>query len=491
MRRIVQRFLDSRLPPSPGQLPAGDAAPPAEPGHDEGAIAPAAPEVIEPRAPEPRPATRDPAFIRYGAEAIRWTVFTIILVSAAIGLLFITRGTAVRHVRGIGADTTVVAPAEPGFPLLVSLLTGTSLVSGNRVELALDGDGTFPRLWADLRAARQSITLQMYYAQSGLVADSLGAILEERARAGVAVAVLFDAFGAQDLGGAFADRLRAAGARVVSFRPLRFENLWVVQNRSHVRGIVIDGQVGWTGGFGIDDKWLGDGRAGTGWRETNVRFEGPAALQLRGAFAAGWAEATGELFTGHLTLEPRDDGVAAAGLLFTAPTLGSTPAERYLALSIASARQRLYITNAYFAPDTNFVALLTRAARRGVDVRLLVGGPRTDVRAARLAAHARYETLMDAGIHIYEYQPTTLHAKTFVVDGVWSSIGTMNFDNRSLALNDESTLMVLDSTFGRQMEAMFREDLRYARAIDPVAFGRRPWYRHVAEWAADQITRLL
>ena len=442
-------------------------------------------------APAAPPVSKQSALLRYGSDVIRWTVFIVILVAATVGLLFITRGTAVRHVRGAGADSAVVAPAEPAFPLSVSLLTGTSLVPGNRVELALDGDGTFPRLWADLRAAQRVITVQLYYAEAGQVADSLGAILAARARAGVSVSVLYDAFGATELGGAFADRLRAAGATVVAFRPLRFANLWVVQNRSHVRGIVIDGRVGWTGGFGVGDKWLGDGRAGTGWRETNVRFEGPAVLQLLGAFAAGWAEATGDLYTARPALDLRDGGVAAAGLLFTAPTLGSTPAERYLALSIAGARQRLYITNAYFAPDTSFVALLTGAARRGVDVRLLVGGPRTDVRAARLAAHARYETLMDAGVRIYEYQPTTLHAKTFVVDGVWSSIGTMNFDNRSLALNDESTLMVLDSTFGRRMEAMFLEDLRYSSAIDPEAFRRRPWYRHVAEWAANQITPLL
>ena len=139
----------------------------------------------------------------------------------------------------------------------------------------------------------------------------------------------------------------------------------------------------------------------------------------------------------------------------------------------------------------NFVALLARAARRGVDVRILVGGPLTDVRAARLAAHARYDSLLSAGVRVYEYQPSTLHAKTFVADGVWTSIGTMNFDNRSLALNDESTLMVLDSAAGRRMEEMFLEDLRQSREIDLATFRRRPWTRRVAEWAANQITRLL
>jgi cardiolipin synthase len=304
------------------------------------------------------------------------------------------------------------------------------------------------------------------------------------------VYLLLDAFGS-DLPGAYLERLRRAGVHAETFRPLRFRNLWVVQNRSHVRGIVIDGQVAWTGGFGIDDKWLGGGHRRSEWRETNVRFEGPAVLQLQAAFVAAWAEVTGVLLTGRVTVTTHDGGVAQAGLLYTPPTLGSTAAERYLALSIAAARERLYVTNAYFAPDANFLALLTHAARRGVDVRLLVGGPLTDVRTAQLAAQARYDSLLSAGVRVYEYQPTTLHAKTFVVDGVWASVGTMNFDNRSLALNDESTLMVLDSAAGKRMEDVFLDDLRYSKEIDLAQFRRRSWMQRLEEWAANQITRVL
>ena len=427
---------------------------------------------------------------RYGSRLTRWLLAAVVLVSAVVGLLFITRGTAVRRVRGVGGDGAPVAPGEPAFPLAVALLTGTPLVAGNRVELALNGDETFPRLWSDLRSARRVITIRMYYAAPGRVADTLAAILAERARAGVGVYLLYDAFGTS-LPDAYMARLRAAGVRAVPFRPLRLENLWVVQNRSHVRGIVVDGAVGWTGGFGIDDKWLGGGRRGGEWRETNVRFEGPAVLQLQAAFIAGWAEATGELVTGRASVTTHEGGVARAGLLYTAPTLGSTAAERYLALSIAGARQRLYVTNAYFAPDDNFLQLLTRAARRGVDVRLLLSGPRTDVRTARFAGRFRYDSLLAAGVRVYEYQPTPLHAKTFVADGAWVSVGSMNFDNRSLAHNDEAALMMLDSAAGRRMEGVFLDDLRYAAEVDPAAFGRRPWTERLAEWAANQITPLL
>jgi cardiolipin synthase len=427
---------------------------------------------------------------RYGSVVIRFTTIALIFVCALIGLLFVTRGTAVQRVRGVGADGMPVSPGEPSFPLSVTVLTGASLLQGNRIEIAINGDETYPRLWNDLRGAQRSITVQMYYANKGAVADSLASVLIERAHAGVVVLLLYDAFGSE-LPREYIHRLTDGGVHAVAFRPLRFRNLWIVQNRSHIRGIVIDGRVGWTGGFGIDDKWLGNARGDNEWRDTNVRFEGPAVLQLEAAFVAAWSEATGELLTGRATITKYDDGVARAGLLFTAPTLGSTPAERYLALSIAGARQRLYVTNAYFAPDTNFIALLARAARHGVDVRILVGGPKTDVRVARLAAHARYEALLASGVKIYEYQPTTLHAKTFVADGTWVSIGTMNFDNRSLALNDESTLMVLDSAVGRKMEAIFFDDLGKSVEIDLPTFRKRPFTDRIAEWGANLITRLL
>ena len=214
-------------------------------------------------------------------------------------------------------------------------------------------------------------------------------------------------------------------------------------------------------------------------------------LQLIGAFAASWSEATGELYTGRSVLAHATGDVAAAGMLCTSPTLGSMAAERFLALSIAGAQRRLYITNAYFAPDGNFVALLAEAARRGVDVRLLVGGPSTDVRVARRAAHARYDVCFAAGVRIWEYRPTTLHAKTFVVDGLWSSVGTMNFDNRSLALNDEATLMVRDGPFAERLEQQFAVDLRNAIEVDAHAFARRPRTQHVAKWGSNLITRLL
>ena len=424
-------------------------------------------------------------------DMIRGGVAAAIIVAALIGFLFVTRGTVMRRVRGVGADGTPVSPSEPEFPVTVAMLTACSLIPGNHVEIALNGDGTFDRLWIDLALAKKAITLQMYYMGPGRVADRLAEILAERARNGVPVLFLYDAFGASDLPRSYWVALRAAGVQAVAFRSLRFRNLWVVQNRAHIRGIVIDAHIGWTGGFGIDDKWLGNGRTKGQWRDTNVRFEGPAVRQLQAAFVGAWTEATGALVSGRVVAQERDAGVHAAGLLATEPTLGSTAAERFLAMSIAGARRSLYVTNAYFTPDESFTELVAGAARRGVDVRILVGGASTDVAITRLAGRRRYDQLLSAGVRVYEYAASTLHAKTFVVDGCWSSIGTMNFDNRSLALNDEATLMVLDAGFGQEMNDLFLEDLRCALEIELLAFRRRPKVVHIAEWAANLVAPML
>ena len=423
---------------------------------------------------------------------IGWFLGVVVLIMTLIGFLFITRGSAVRHVQSVGGDGAPVSPEERQFPLAVAVLTGTILTGGNRVELALNGDGTFARLWDDLRSARESITIQMYYGMRGAVADSLMRIITERASQGVRVYVLYDAFGTERISDNDRAVLQQAGVLVVPFRPLSLGNLWVIQNRSHVRGIVVDGRVGWTGGFGIDDKWLGDGVTDLAWRETNVRFEGPAVRQLQAAFAAAWTEATGVMITGRAGTSSRyEDAVTMAGLLNASPTLGSTAAERFLALSIAGARKTLYVTNAYFAPDDNFVALLVDAARRGVDVRLLLAGRRTDIRLTRTAGRSRYEALLNAGIRIFEWQPSTMHAKTFVVDGVWSSIGTMNFDHRSLVLNDEVALLVLDQAFGQRMDSLFLADLEHTVEITKESFAGRSALERIREWGARFLTRLL
>ena len=418
----------------------------------------------------------------------------VVVPLALIGFLTITRGTPVHHVSAPGDADGPPGVREPSFCDTIALLTKTPLAAGHRVDVTTCGDETYPPLWDDLREARRSITLQMYYCQPGRMADELRDILVERAGAGVRILFLRDAFGAGTLTDEYIESLEAAGVQVAEFRPTRWYELHKVQHRSHIRVVVVDGLVGWTGGFGIDDKWYGDGRRPDQWRDTNVRFEGPAVLQLQATFAAGWAEATGVLLTGDVFFPEESDALAGnvyAGLLHAAPTIGSTTAERFYALSIAATRERLYLTNSYFVPDEDFCTLLSQAAERGADVRILTCNREGDVKTTYYAGRTRYESLLRAGVRIFEYRPTMIHAKTIVVDGRWAAAGTMNFDNRSMAFNDESMLMVLDDDLGARMERIFHEDLEHSDEIRLDAFLRRPLRERVLEHGATTISRLL
>jgi cardiolipin synthase len=412
---------------------------------------------------------------------------------ALIGVLSITRGTPVGRVVTL-SDSGPPSVGDSLFERTFELFTGTHIYPGNVVAQALNGDGTYPQLWTDLRSAQRTVTVQMYYSLPGKVADTLATILRERARAKVRVLLLLDAFGSQHLSKDWIRSLTDAGVEVAKLRKLRWFTIHDAGDRSHVRVVVVDGKIGWTGGFGLADYWLGDGHHEEQWRESNVRFSGPAVMELQSAFAAAWAEATGELLTGPLFFPTngfQPVGTTHAGLLYTAPTTGSTPAERFLALTLSGARKTMYITNSYFVPDDDFRRLLKHAVERGVDVRVLSVSSKTDVKTTWYAGRYRYEELLRAGIKIYEYQPTMIHSKTIVVDGLWSTIGSMNFDNRSMAFNDESNLVVLDSAFGAQMDSVFFDDLRYSKEITLDEFKRRSLWTKMLEAGATLLSRLL
>ncbi|MEO5903301.1 MAG: phospholipase D-like domain-containing protein [Gemmatimonadaceae bacterium] len=416
-----------------------------------------------------------------------------------IGLMDVVRGAPVESVGTPGDATSCPAIGDPFFRESIELLTHVKLRPGHEVEFFINGDETYPRLWADLRSAKKSITMQMYYCNKGKMADTLLEILVERAAAGVEVYLLHDAFGTT-LPDEYFKTLKKAGVKVRPFRPFSFKSLQKIQHRAHIRVIVIDGTVGYTGGFGIDDKWYGTGRDKDQWRDTNVRFTGPAVRQLQATFVVCWAEASTNLLTSDCLFpangppdggsDKASDGMLAA-VLHASPTIGSTPAERFFVLSIAAAREKLYISNSYFVPHKAFRQLLCGAARRGVDVRVLTVSGSSDVKSTWYAGRARYEELFEGGVRIFEYQPAMMHAKTIVVDGAWLSVGSMNADNRSISFNEESNLVVLDARAGQQMEAIFLEDLTFAKEIDPKEFGNRGWKEKIAEKACHMIWRVL
>jgi cardiolipin synthase len=417
-------------------------------------------------------------------------VLTLVL----IGILSVTRGATVRTVITEGDHEGPPQVADPLFPRTIELFTGTHIESENRVEILLNGEGTYPKLWQDIASAKKTITVQMYFSQPGVVADTMAKYLSERARAGVRVLLLLDAFGSGTLKDEWVAGLEQAGVEIAWLRKVRWYTLHKASQRSHVRVVVVDGRVGYTGGFGLADYWLGDGRSEDQWRETNVRFAGPTVAALQAAFVSGWAETTGELLTGDVFFPPvafEDRGNVDAGLMHSLPTIGSTPAERFIALTIAGARKTLYISNSYFVPNDDFCKLLTNAARRGVDVRVLTVGDKTDVKTTWYAGRALYEGLLEGGVKIYEYEPTMMHAKTIVVDALWTAVGSMNFDNRSIAFNNESQIVALDAGIGKQMEEIFLEDLKYSKEIKLETFRNRPWTGKVKEWGAQKLRRVL
>ena len=317
------------------------------------------------------------------AEKIGLTAGALLLILfTVIGMEFTLHGSHISHLQGVGKAAPQVGDSL--FTRTMEVFTGTHLTDGNHVTVLLNGEQTYPAIWKELRGAKQTITIQMYYFEPGKIADTLSTILQERARAGVSVHLLTDAFGAQHITTGYLDTLRAAGVHTAVFRPVHWYELQKLQNRSHDRVVVVDGRVGFTGGFGIADKWLGNGHSKDQWRDTNVRFTGPAVSQLQATFADGWVEATGVLLSGEkfFPREPvKEEPAETAGLLDAQPTIGSTPAERFLALSIAGARHRLFITNSYFVPNYDFKQLLIEASKRGVDVRILTVGPETESRS--------------------------------------------------------------------------------------------------------------
>lgn len=420
------------------------------------------------------------------AGALLLVLFTI------IGVEFTLHGSHISHLQGVGSAAPAVG--DPLFTRTMEMFTGTHLTDGNHVTVLLNGEQTFPAIWKELRGAKQTITIQMYFFEPGKIADTLSAILQERARSGVAVHLLTDAFGAQHITKGYIDTLRAAGVHTAKFRPVHWYEMQKLQNRSHNRVIVVDGRVGFTGGFGIADKWLGNGHSKDQWRDTDVRFTGPAVSQLQATFADGWVEATGILLTGekYFPKEPvKEEPAETAGLLDAQPTIGSTPAERFLALSIAGARHRLFVTNSYFVPNHDFKQLLIQASKRGVDVRVLTVGPESDVKITRYAGRKQYDDLLKGGVRIFEFAPTMMHAKTIVADGEWVSVGSMNFDNRSMVFNNESNLNVLDAATGAMLDSVFLNDLKYSKEITRAEFEKRGIIQRVFEIGSSALARLL
>jgi cardiolipin synthase len=382
---------------------------------------------------------------------------------------------------------------SPEFLAALSGATSSPLGRGGTAELLSNGVEYVPAVLRDLRAARRSINFMVYIWEPGEASDSVLRVLTERARAGVQVRVALDGMGAMNAPDDGFRALRAAGGRVARFHPLRFGELTRFHRRNHRRAIVMDGTVGYTGGAAVGDKWLGDARNPDEWREDMVRVTGPLARSLQSAFAQTWSVTTGELLVGGAFYPPEPEAPAPAngepialhlGVL-SSPSDEDLPLRKLYWLTFAAAQERVYVTNPYFVPDHDLLEALMERARAGVDVRVLLPGPLTDAKPVRWASQAHYAELLEAGVRIYEYQGTMLHSKTLVVDGVWSVVGSANLDIRSMELNQENVLGILDARFGAELERTFARDLARAREVRPAEWRRRAWWKKAREDAAE------
>jgi cardiolipin synthase len=372
------------------------------------------------------------------------------------------------------------------FMMAVSGAVNAPLMRGGKAQLLNNGDEIFPALLDALRDARRTINFMVYIWEPGRAADQVVEVLAERARAGVQVRLLLDGFGAHGA----RDGLRVleeAGAVLTFFNPLVPGWLAGAYKRNHRRAIVIDGETAFTGGAAIGDRWLGDAQDTEHWRDVMVEVRGCLATNLQSAFTQLWANTTGEILVGDDFYPPDPDNKGAGeGLsrhvnVISSPASGSHPLRVFFLVTLACARHSIYLANAYFAPDRSTRATLAERARGGVDVRLLLPNRHTDAPMVRWAGQHYYRELLDAGVRIYEYQPTMYHAKMLVVDGVWSVMGSANMDIRSKELNQEGVIGILDDGFGRQVQETFMADLAQAREITREAWARRGWLARLNE----------
>lgn len=376
----------------------------------------------------------------------------------------------------------VTSARDEQFLREAGVLIGSPIVGGNRIEDLQNGDEIFPAMLAAIRGAHISVNLESYIYSPGEIGTAFTEALIERARAGVPVHVLLDAVGSEDLD---ADSLRAmadAGIRFKQFHPISPFHISRWNNRTHRKILVVDGRIGFIGGVGIADPWLGDGRQANGWRDMHFRVEGPVVAQLQSVFNDNWIKVTGEVLNGP-TYYPQIEsaGTTSAQVFSSSPSGGAESMHLMYLLSIAAARETIDIVAAYFVPDALTANALEDALARGVRIRLLLPSEKTDSVIMWLASRGFWHRLLQKGAEIHVYDPAMLHTKMMIVDREIVSVGSTNFDIRSFRLNDEANLNVYDHAFASHLTDVFERDLALSKRIDRDAWQLRPWRQKLLE----------
>lgn len=361
---------------------------------------------------------------------------------------------------------------------------GTPATEGNQVDVLRNGDEIFPAMFEALEAAERTIDFLTFVYWEGEIGAELAARLCARAEAGVRVRVLLDALGARTMERRLVDDMEAAEVDVRWFRPLRRFRPLEVNHRTHRKVLVVDEAVGFTGGVGIADVWRGDARNEAEWRDTHFRVTGPAVDGLRAAFLDNWGETTPELFNEIDTFpEQPQPGPCVVQCIRGAAETGWSDVDALVRTMLQLAQERVRITTAYFVPDQELRRCLCQASERGVRVEILLPGPHTDKRFVQLAGEGTYQDLVDAGIEIWHYEPTMLHAKVMTVDGIVSNIGSSNLNARSMNRDEEVNLVVFDPALAATLDRHFDEDLERSTRIEPGRWRQRPLHQRALEAA--------
>ncbi|HKI01862.1 MAG TPA: phospholipase D-like domain-containing protein [Thermoanaerobaculia bacterium] len=411
---------------------------------------------------------------------------TILLTAGATILVFIV----LRNLTtGEGKITHEIEPLygveEPPFRRALGHLLGPAIVPGNRVTPLFNGDEIFPAMLAAIRGARQTITFETFIYWSGEIGLELREALSERARAGVKVHVLLDWAGSQKMDERLIQAMIDDGVEVERYHPIRWYNLDRINNRTHRKLLVVDGRTGFTGGVGIADDWLGHAQDSDHWRDNHFQVEGPVVAQMQAAFMDNWLKTRSRVLHGDDYFPALEEtGSCEAQMFKSSPSEGTESARLMFLLSIASALRTLYIGNAYFVPDDLAVQTLIDATQRGVKVEIIVPGRHIDTEVTRKASRSRWGKLLEAGIEIYEFQPTMYHCKIMIVDETWVSVGSANFDNRSFRLNDEANLNLIAADFAARQIEVFQNDKTRCQRITLEAWQRRPFSEKLLEHAA-------
>ena len=374
------------------------------------------------------------------------------------------------------------AVSDPQFRREMGVMMGPAILPGNRITPLRNGTEIFPAMLQAIGSAQRTVTFETYIYWSGDIGQKFTDALAERARAGVKVNVTIDWAGSVKMEEAMLQKMEDAGVQVERYRPLHWYNIGRLNNRTHRKILVIDGRVGFTGGVGIADQWMGNAEDPDHWREEHFRIEGPAVAQLQAAFNDNWIKSTGEVLNGPDYFPPLEAvGDSPAHVFIASPASGSESMHLMYLLALAAAEKTIDLAASYFVPDELTMQAIIAARHRGVRVRLLLPGEHIDSETVRLASKAEWGELLLEGVEVYEYQPTMIHVKLLVIDGEMVSVGSTNFDIRSFRLNDEASLNIYDREFAARMTEVFESDLKHTKQYTYDLWKARPWKDKFAE----------